>query len=61
MPALQGLEFSYNASLTNKAIVEVHHPDYLSENELHELYDPDMATSLDSASIEAFVALIQSD
>jgi hypothetical protein len=42
-------------------IVEVHHPDYLSENELHDLYDPDMATSLDPASIEAFVALIQSD
>jgi hypothetical protein len=42
-------------------IVEVHHPDYLSENELHDLSDPDMATSLDPASIEAFVALIQSD
>ena len=26
MPALQGLEFSYPASLTNRAIVEVHHP-----------------------------------
>jgi len=42
-------------------IVEVHHPDYLSEHELHELYDQDMATKLDPASIEAFVALIQSD
>jgi hypothetical protein len=41
--------------------VEVYHSDYLSENELHDLYDPDMATSLDPASIEAFVALIQSD
>jgi hypothetical protein len=42
-------------------IVEVHHPDYLSENELHELYGQEMATKLDPASLEAFVALIQSD
>jgi hypothetical protein len=42
-------------------IVEVHHPDYLSEDELHGLYGQDMAAKLDPASVKAFVALIQSD
>ncbi len=42
-------------------IVEVHHPDYLDEAELREIYAVDPAALQAADDVAAFVALIQSD
>jgi hypothetical protein len=48
-------------SLEYATIVEVHHPDYLQEPELVQLYGDDLRRPRAAASIAPFVALIQSD
>lgn len=42
-------------------IVETHHPDYLSESDLHELYEFDGMTALSSKTVSNLVALVLRD
>lgn len=39
-------------------IIEAHHPDYLSESALHNLYEYDEATALSSAAVAELAALV---
>ena len=39
-------------------IVETHHPDYLSENDLHELYEYDITTALPPHVVSELVTLV---
>jgi len=39
-------------------IIESHHPDYMSERELSQLYADDMDAPVDTAAIEAFINLV---
>jgi len=41
-------------------IVETHHPDYLTEAELHKLYGADLESKLNASDIEELVSLISS-
>lgn len=39
-------------------IIEVHHPEYLSESDLHSLYEYDTTTALPPAAVSEFVSLV---
>lgn len=39
-------------------IIETHHPDYLSESDLHDLYEYDITTALTPDVVSQFVALV---
>ena len=48
-------------SLHYASIVETHHPDYLSSDELRNLYALEPDSTIDTAAIEALVALVSND
>ena len=50
-----------NESMAYATIVEVHHPDYLSLEELDSAYPVADGDRLDAVALEPFVALLQSD